>query len=81
MGKNTERLNFIEIAGYHIASAFHEAPGNQVVICCHGFISSKVGPHRFFVRVFVKRKSRQRDPRISHHPVIPVGDHQAIAGA
>lgn len=58
METHAEQLNFIEVAGRQIAVVFHGAPEKRVVICCHGFISSKIGPHRFFVRL--ARQLQQR---------------------
>jgi len=37
--------------GHRIASAFHDAGGKNVVIFCHGYRGTSVGPNRFFVRV------------------------------
>lgn len=51
MVKNTEYLRFIDIDGRQIATTFHAASDKKVVIFCHGFISSKIGPNRFFVRL------------------------------
>ena len=51
MEKHAEQLSFIEVGDRQIATAFHAAPSKKVVICCHGFIGSKGGPHRFFVRL------------------------------
>ncbi len=51
MDNNTDQLSFVEVDGRQIAVAFHVAPSKKLVIFCHGFISSKIGPRRFFVRV------------------------------
>ncbi|HET8628546.1 MAG TPA: alpha/beta fold hydrolase [Thermomicrobiales bacterium] len=51
MDRHREELRFIEVGGRQIAAAFHAAPGKRVVICCHGFLGSKIGPRRFFVRL------------------------------
>ena len=36
--------------GHNIATFFHDAGGKKVVIFCHGYRSSTIGPNRFFVR-------------------------------
>jgi alpha-beta hydrolase superfamily lysophospholipase len=36
--------------GHRIASAFHDAGGRDVVVFCHGYRGTSVGPNRFFVR-------------------------------
>jgi hypothetical protein len=41
----TEQYN-----GHQIATALHDAGGKKIVIFCHGFRSSTIGPNRFFVR-------------------------------
>jgi alpha-beta hydrolase superfamily lysophospholipase len=46
-----DHLSFVDLNGHKIATAFHAAPNKKVVICCHGFISSRIGPNRFFVRL------------------------------
>lgn len=51
MEENVEQLAIIDVSGRRIATAFHHAPSKNIVICCHGFISSKLGPNRFFVRL------------------------------
>jgi len=47
----SNRLSLIDIGGRQIVTAFHAAPGKKVVIFCHGFVSNKTGPNRFFVRL------------------------------
>jgi len=37
--------------GHNIATVFHDAASKDVVIFCHGYRSSTIGPNRFFVRV------------------------------
>jgi len=58
MEMQTEQLAFIDIGGHRLASAFHAAPGKRVVICCHGFLGSKLGPQRLFVRLARQLQSR-----------------------
>lgn len=36
--------------GHDIATAFHDARSNKIVIFCHGYRGTSVGPSRFFVR-------------------------------
>ncbi len=36
--------------GHSIATAFHDAGEKSIVIFCHGYRSTSVGPNRFFVR-------------------------------
>ena len=36
--------------GRRIATAFHDAGGKSIVIFCHGFRGTNIGPSRFFVR-------------------------------
>ena len=41
----TEKYN-----GHDIATSFHDAGSNKVVVFCHGYRGTSVGPSRFFVR-------------------------------
>lgn len=59
MDQHREELRFIEVGGRQIAVAFHAAPSKQIVVFCHGFLGSKIGPRRFFVRL--ARQLQQRD--------------------
>lgn len=36
--------------GHSIATALHDTGSNDIVIFCHGYRSSTIGPNRFFVR-------------------------------
>lgn len=36
--------------GHAINTVFHDAGGKRVVVFCHGYRSSSIGPNRFFVR-------------------------------
>lgn len=58
MGRNPEQLRFIVVGGHQIAAAFHAASSERVVIFCHGFLGSKIGPRRLFVRL--ARRLQQR---------------------
>lgn len=46
-----ETSNFLQINGHKIASVFHDSGSKKLVIFCHGFRSSNIGPNRFFVRM------------------------------
>jgi len=46
----TEELLSIELNGKRLAAAFHHASSRDIVIFCHGFRGTKIGPSRFFVR-------------------------------
>lgn len=45
-----EHLKFEEYNSHQLATVFHDAGGKKVVIFCHGFWGSLVGPGRHFVR-------------------------------
>lgn len=51
MGPTSDILQFVNIDGRDIATAFHPASEQRLVIFCHGFRGSKSGPNRFFVRL------------------------------
>jgi len=53
-----EQLKLVNVNGRRIAAALHVAPSKKIVLVCHGFISSKIGPNRFFVRL--ARRLQQR---------------------
>jgi esterase/lipase len=46
-----EIIKFIEVNKRKIASVINDAGNKNIVIFCHGFRSSKIGPNRFFVKV------------------------------
>jgi len=46
-----ESIKFIEVNKKKIASVMNDAGSKDVVIFCHGFRSTKIGPNRFFVKV------------------------------
>ncbi len=39
-----------KINGHNIATVFHDAGSKKIVIFCHGYRSSSIGPNRFFVK-------------------------------
>lgn len=45
-----ERSQVEQYNNHAINTVFHEAGGEKVVIFCHGYRSSSIGPNRFFVR-------------------------------
>lgn len=45
-----ETTQTVSYNGHKIATAFHDACGKKVVVFCHGYRSSTIGPNRFFVR-------------------------------
>ena len=45
-----EDLLSIELDGKRLAAVLHHAPTRDIVIFCHGFRGTKIGPSRFFVR-------------------------------
>jgi len=45
-----EHIQTQEYNGHKLATVFHDAGGKKVVIFCHGFWGSLVGPGRHFVR-------------------------------
>jgi len=45
-----ETTETIQIHGHNIACAHHDTGNKVLVIFCHGFRSSSIGPNRFFVR-------------------------------
>ena len=46
-----EVIKFIEVNKKKIASVINDAGNKNIVILCHGFRGSKIGPNRFFVKV------------------------------
>jgi uncharacterized protein len=46
-----ETIGTRDINGYRLAYALHDAGSMRLVIMCHGFRSSMIGPNRLFVRV------------------------------
>jgi uncharacterized protein len=48
--RHMERMQFEEYNGHKLATIFHDGGGKKVVIFCHGFWGSFVGPGRHFVR-------------------------------
>jgi len=46
-----EIIKFIEINNKKIATVINDAGSKNIVILCHGFRSTKIGPNRFFVKV------------------------------
>ena len=46
----TEIVQSKNINNHRISFTLHEAPGKNIVIFCHGFRGTNVGPNRFFVR-------------------------------
>lgn len=46
-----EHVAIKEYNGHRIAAVFHDAGVKNVVIFCHGYRGTSVGPSRFFVRV------------------------------
>lgn len=40
--------------GHQIATALHDCGDKKIVIFCHGYRSSSIGPNRFFVRAALK---------------------------
>ncbi len=45
-----ERSQIEQYNGHAINTIFHDAGGKKVVVFCHGYRSSSIGPNRFFVR-------------------------------
>ena len=45
-----ETIQDQEFNGRRISTAFHDAGNKKVVIFCHGYRGSNIGPNRFFVR-------------------------------
>jgi pimeloyl-ACP methyl ester carboxylesterase len=45
-----ERMQFEEYNNHKLATIFHDGGGKKIVIFCHGFWGSHVGPGRHFVR-------------------------------
>jgi uncharacterized protein len=50
MSSGNEFVEFRNCNGHRLATVFHDAGGTDVVIFCHGFMGSSIGPSRFFVR-------------------------------
>ena len=46
-----EIIKFVEINKKKIASVINDTGNKNIVIFCHGFRSTKIGPNRFFVKV------------------------------
>jgi hypothetical protein len=46
-----EIIKFIEVNKKKIASVINDTENRSIVIFCHGFRSTKIGPNRFFVKV------------------------------
>lgn len=46
-----ETTAFVTINNHKIATVFHDSGTKKLVIFCHGFRSSNIGPNRFFVRM------------------------------
>ena len=46
----TEQIQECAFNGHRLAISLHDAGGKKIVIFCHGFRGSAIGPHRFFVR-------------------------------
>ena len=46
-----ELTQFETINNHKIATIFHDSGSKNIVIFCHGFRSSTIGPNRFFVRM------------------------------
>ena len=46
-----EIIKFIEVNKKKIASVANNVGNKNIVIFCHGFRSSKIGPNRFFIKV------------------------------
>lgn len=51
MDHYTEHFRFVRVGGRDLAAVFHAAAGKRIVLFCHGFRGSKIGPNRFFVRL------------------------------
>lgn len=51
MELHSEHLAFVDVGGRRIATVRHEATERRIVLFCHGFRGSKIGPNRFFVRL------------------------------
>jgi alpha-beta hydrolase superfamily lysophospholipase len=51
MRQFSERCEYTEVNGGQIATVLHDGGSKKIVLFCHGYISSKIGPRRFFVRV------------------------------
>lgn len=45
-----ESMQLQNYNGHNIATVFHDAGRKKIVIFCHGYRSSAIGPNRFFVR-------------------------------
>ena len=45
-----ETTQTVPYNGHKIATAFHDAGDKKLVVFCHGYRSSTIGPNRFFVR-------------------------------
>lgn len=51
-----DQLIFQEVNGHNIATVFNDGKSKKLVIFCHGFRGSSIGPNRFFVRISEKLK-------------------------
>src|SRR4051794_39703012 len=45
-----ERVAFQTVNGHRLATYFHDAGSENVVVFCHGFRGSSLGPNRLFIR-------------------------------
>ncbi len=46
-----EEIKYLEINNHRIAAVIHHANSKKIVIMCHGFQGTKIGPHRNYVRL------------------------------
>ncbi len=49
-----DHSSFQNVNGHQITTVFHDGGNRKVVIFCHGFRGSSIGPNRFFVRLAKK---------------------------
>lgn len=57
--ENSEEILSIELDGKRLAAVFHHASSRDLVIFCHGFRGTRIGPSRFFVRTARQLAHRQ----------------------